>query len=837
MALDPVEQAAINRINSLFASVGAEAGNAASRLGDVARSASDASGGLGGFVSSLGSAGSGVSGATSRMASSMDSASTGFTQSAGILAGATDNILGKISAALAGGEANMADVGKVGKKGGDLLGGGMTKLAKRFPGYGKVFGAAAKVAGVLGSALGAAGNYTNDLLQNWRGLTRSGISLQGAMENVGIAQGEANLSLTQLGTHLTTNSQAFAVLGGTASSGAEAFLQLQSTLQSVDLGYGKSSRSFRESLESLGITSDESASLISDMLGSQMMAAKFRNMDEKSQAESTADYIMNLDQLSKLTGKSRKQLADEQKQMANDTQFQAAMNGKSAEEMAAMQAAMQRIQEVGGPAAVEAFKARLAGVVPAGKEARMLLATPMGRVVEEMAGEMANATDASGIGKIASGYENALGTAAEQSRDMLLPLAKAGGLVAGEFSSLFGVMNKTVIRNNALIETQVKLTGTVVALDVAMAAMLTTVSGTTRKDPTDPDSEIVSVGSDLTRTVTEVTTSLQEVVNWGQTTIAELAGDYVPGFLRTAMDAWNDVAMGGEKFVNTFTGLEMDLSHVTTAFSKYRNVTSADGPDPQTAQRLAAAQEVGGGDGEQAAILIAQLATAGNQLSGPSNARAESAKATMRRDPTFVKTTSDQLTPKQIKLMNDEYAITELRETALIQLSNTISQLSSEELMNVEQLNKRKQKLMAIEIEAAGRLGVTMTESTSTIAADFQRAVEHFQKIKYKQMTGATDADVAAITQGGPLSHQNIDIAKVLGKTIEDTRAAEELAERKVLVGTRKTDLATAFAESQKISADRIIEAIEMAGKGPPTPRPSNNDIAGNEYAIQEGVG
>ena len=770
MALDPVEQAAINRINSLFASVTVEAGNAASNLGNVATAASNASGGLGGFVSSLGSAGSGVASSTHRMSSSMDSAATGFTASAGILAGATDNILGKISGILSGGEANFSDAGQLAK---GMLGGvaaGGDKAGKAFAGLAKPMAVVGKVAGVLGTAMGAAANYNNDLLQNWRGLTRSGISLQGAIENVGIAQGEANLSLTQMGKHLTTNSEAFAVLGGSASGGAEAFLRLQSTLQSVDVGYGNSARSFRESLETLGITSDESAGLISDMLGSQMMAAKFRNLDEKAQAETTADYIMNLDQLSKLTGKSREQLAQEQKQMANDTQFQAAMSGKTAEEMQAMQSAMQRIQEVGGPAAVEAFKARLAGVVPAGKEARMLLATPMGRVVEDMAGEMAGATDASGIGKIAANYENALGEGAKQSRDMLLPLAKAGGLVAGEFSSLFGVMNKTVIRNQGLIDEQEKLTGTVTSLDQAMQSMLETVSGTKRDDT----GAITQVGSDLTNTVTEVTTSLQEIVNWVQVQSAELSADYIPTALRGVMDAWNGVMSLGED-VGDFFGQSWTLPK--SAFS--RDVTSVGGTPTAPA--------FGGMDAEKNAAVAER-----------------------------------------------DYQRVELSNAAYNELGNTLMKLSAEELLNAEQLQQMQQQFVEKEIEAGKKLGLTVAEAHTASSTQFDNLVKLFQEQHYKRVTGASDEEIAAMTQGGPLSHQNVDIGGMLANSLDDAREKEELANRKLWVGSSNKDLASLIAESNNASTDRLIEYLKSTKNGSTIGKDSN--IQDSEYGKQTGT-
>ena len=491
---DALERAAISRINSLFASVTAEAGRAATGLSNVAGSTRGLTSSLSSVAQAFDYSGSSVSAAAQ---SHMDAAAKATKTWAGAgmaaggaLANAADNALGKAAGML----------GKGANEGANVLGGALSGAGSKLGGFGSMLGAVTTGGGFAGKALGllkgavglaatavgALATFGQDMFKNWQHLSRVGINLGGDFTRIGVAASEARLSTQQLGQHLSKNAESLALFGGIAGEGAEQFISLQKNMQDAGRGYRGSATSFRMAMEQIGVNADESMALIGDMVGEQVFAASFRKRSEQDQAEMTADYINQLDQLSKLTGKSREQLASERKKAAGDAQFMAAMEGKTAEEMQAMQDAMAKVQELGGPAAVEVFKARLAGVVPSGKEARMLMSTPMGRAAEEMASEMRNASGADAIKGISGTYMDTMQDAAKETKGMMRPFALAGGLVDSFFKNTYEQSVTTSNRIDAIMDalggSQDELTGKTRTLTDAFGELYDKTVGT-RTDP------------------------------------------------------------------------------------------------------------------------------------------------------------------------------------------------------------------------------------------------------------------------------------------------------------------------------------------------------------------
>jgi hypothetical protein len=190
------------------------------------------------------------------------------------------------------------------------------------------------------------------------------------------------------------------------------------------------------------------------MMGDQVFATKLRGMtdavQQQKRTEITADYITQLDMLSKLTGKSRETLAKEMKQKAQDAQFAATLMDMDAEQAAAAKSQLAFIENTYGKEASDLFKARLAGVVPVGDGARKLMATSLGGVISDMAGETASQGGAASAG-ILKAHMGELGAAAAETRDMLKPLALAGGLVGSSFASLFTATNTATLQNQAVL--------------------------------------------------------------------------------------------------------------------------------------------------------------------------------------------------------------------------------------------------------------------------------------------------------------------------------------------------------------------------------------------------
>jgi len=523
MADDAILRETKRSIDSLFAGVSGSASTASSGLRNVGRAANMASSAVGDMAGDFKRAGGTVVSSSREVETASTDMAAAYAGASATLATVGKGLMSSMSTAMKGG---VDDVGGAGA----AMGAGLGFAAGKLTGFMKHLGMSGKMLGVTGGAVKLMGSlvsgtsaYVSETMGSWRELTKTGMALGGSMENVREMQAATMLTLPQINKHLAANAQSLAVFGGMSSAGADAMMTLQSTLQSTDRFYHDSGRSFKESLESMGITADESAGLIGDMMGNSALAAQMKRMDDQSQAEVTADYISNLDQLSKLTGKSRESLAQEQKSRAADAQYRAAMRGKSADEIQAMDAAMSRIGELGGPAAQEVFKASLAGVVPAGDEARKLLATPMGKAAADMAAEMRNAGSGKEIAGISTKFQDRLGAAAEETADLLAPLVLAGDNIGKAFQNLFSPIETTRLRNDAIIDAMEKETGARQSLTDSMIAMSNQISGKilTPEQANAVGEEIGSVGSAFTQEALKMTTSLQHLQQFIQSSVVE----------------------------------------------------------------------------------------------------------------------------------------------------------------------------------------------------------------------------------------------------------------------------------------------------------------------------
>lgn len=523
MADDAILRETKRSIDSLFAGVSGSASTASSGLRNVGRAANMASSAIGSAAGDFKRAGSTVVSSSREVETASTDMAAAYAGASATLATAGRGLMAGMNSAMKGGVDNMEGAGAA-------MGASIGFGAGKLTGFMEKIGVGSKMLGVTGGAVKLLGKmvsgttaYVSETMGSWRELTKTGMALGGSMENVREMQAASLLTLPQINKHLSANAQSLAVFGGMSSAGADSMMRLQSTMQSTDRFYQNSGRSFKESLESMGITADESAGLIGDMMGNSALAAQMRKMDDQAQSEVTAEYISNLDQLSKLTGKSRELLAQEQKSRAADAQYRAAMRGKSADEIQAMDAAMSRIGELGGPAAQEVFKASLAGVVPAGDEARKLLATPMGKAAADMAAEMRNAGSGKEIAGISTKFQDRLGSAAEETADLLAPLVLAGDNIGKAFQNLFNPIETTRIRNEAIIDAMEAETGARMSLTESMIAMSDQISGKilTKEQAKAVGEEIGSVGSAFTQEALKMTTSLQHLQQFIQSSVVE----------------------------------------------------------------------------------------------------------------------------------------------------------------------------------------------------------------------------------------------------------------------------------------------------------------------------
>ena len=136
--------------------------------------------------------------------------------------------------------------------------------------------------------------------------------------------GESAMSMQTLAKTIASNSEGLRMFGGNVQDGTRRFGRLSKELRTSDMG---------RQLFGMGLTTEElNENLISynELLVS---TGRDRYMTDSQIAAGTAKYSMELDKISKLTGKSRKQIEEEQRAKNTDIRRQVAMSRMSGDEL------------------------------------------------------------------------------------------------------------------------------------------------------------------------------------------------------------------------------------------------------------------------------------------------------------------------------------------------------------------------------------------------------------------------------------------------------------------------------------------------------------------------
>jgi DNA-binding transcriptional MerR regulator len=195
---------------------------------------------------------------------------------------------------------------KDGEQGASVFNSGITAAADAVEAFTAKFGFLGKILGTMltaGARYAAEVNKQSDaLFKTYKDLSQTGLADAGGMRTIFDNMQKFGYGINELGNMtelLKQNSKELATFGGTAASGTKAFADAAGQIQRSDVG---------KSLQMLGKTPDEinkgMAMFVKQQQGLGVSSANInQNLAQKS-----ADYIKNLDLLSKLTGDSAEQL-------------------------------------------------------------------------------------------------------------------------------------------------------------------------------------------------------------------------------------------------------------------------------------------------------------------------------------------------------------------------------------------------------------------------------------------------------------------------------------------------------------------------------------------------
>ena len=202
-------------------------------------------------------------------------------------------------------------VNAIGGLGNELLSGGdrisdfgqhVTGLVSKFP----------IVGGVVGQFGQTMLNMMDSQIDTYRTLSNGGIDFGDSLFEMQSKAAQAGIKMETLAGVLGENSQLFAQAFGGATKGANEFSKITKIVQQS-----------QQQFSALGMTMEDVTEFTADYIELQMVQGRMEGRSAKSLAKGTTAYVMQLDQLSKVTGMSRKQIADEMKSQSMDGRISA----------------------------------------------------------------------------------------------------------------------------------------------------------------------------------------------------------------------------------------------------------------------------------------------------------------------------------------------------------------------------------------------------------------------------------------------------------------------------------------------------------------------------------
>ena len=258
----------------------------------------------------------------------------------------------------------------------DGLGGSLSGLVGNAEGVSGGFGALLSGGGLEGVALGLAelipglgeAAFVAELLYKgiedaWHILvewtnTLEKTNLSGAAFNNNILEmrssaAAAGLGLKEFSEVVTKNSESLAQLGGSVTEGAEKF----SRITNITI------KEFGDSLGAMGVGLEQYAQELPAIIALQTAGAAGRKNNDEDLAKGAHSLFVEMDGLAKITGKSRSEQEEELKKSMAEAAYKvklASMDEATRQKTIAAQA----IANAQGPAAAEAFKDAVLGIVP-----------------------------------------------------------------------------------------------------------------------------------------------------------------------------------------------------------------------------------------------------------------------------------------------------------------------------------------------------------------------------------------------------------------------------------------------------------------------------------------
>ena len=172
------------------------------------------------------------------------------------------------------------------------------------------------VGGALGGGLQLLTSIVDNNIDNFRQLSGVGVDFGGSLFEAQRNAARAGLQLSTFSEVIQNNAVGLAQFGGSAAEGARIFTRVSGIVQNQ----------FGQQFSNLGLTMEETAEATAEYMDLQRKSGRAGQMTDRQLAQGTANYVQQLDLLSKITGKRRDQIADEIQGRMDEVEFRALMS-------------------------------------------------------------------------------------------------------------------------------------------------------------------------------------------------------------------------------------------------------------------------------------------------------------------------------------------------------------------------------------------------------------------------------------------------------------------------------------------------------------------------------
>lgn len=403
--------------------------------------------------------------------------------------------------------------------------------------------------GKLASLFSSITSYGEGLLNSYRQLTQVGASFGGSLTDMRNMAAQSGLTMDQFSKVVKNNSDIFSSMGGGVDAGVKKFTEQSAKLLDTN-------GPFAAKLAGLGYTAEESANLLVTYYRTQgsMSAKQLANFNQVGQ--STVELAEQMDLMSKITGRSRKEQEESMKKLQADQLWQSFKQQLDPAARAAAEATITAAEGVFGPDFADSLKVGMqTGFFNPVSEAARMQVAGTGGLSQEVGQQM--------IEMIKSG----------KTLEQVTAVLINGGKKAGEYSNQLNQATGGAINYNAALKS---------ALAPAMAFAIKTKNQTTEQLVADAKAQQAKQQKDQAEAVRLATAqqNLQNFVNQFTIILNAIIGPMLVPIQNLGTSLIGYLKPGVEALVGFFqsdsfkNGLKNVIGWFSDTFTKLKTVNS-----------------------------------------------------------------------------------------------------------------------------------------------------------------------------------------------------------------------------------------------------------------------